>query len=136
MAKSYWLIKSEPSAYSWEQLLADKSTSWTGVRNFAARNHLRAMKKGDLALFYHSNVGKEIVGVAKVTRESYQDPTTNEDAWVAVDVVPESSFKNPVGLDVLKKDSLLKKMKFVTIPRLSVSPVTEEEFRKVLQLAK
>lgn len=131
---NYWLIKSEPSAYSWEQLQKDKKTAWTGVRNYAARNNLKAMKKGDLCFFYHSNEGLCIVGIAKVVKEAYQDPTTAEDAWVCVDVAPQKSLKKPVPLADLKKDSLLKDMQFVKIGRLSVSVVKPEEFDKVCLL--
>ena len=130
----YWLIKSEPVKYSWEKFLKDKKTGWDGVRNYAARNNLKAMKKGDLALFYHSNEGLNIVGVAKVVKEHYQDPTTPEAAWVAVDFAPHKTLKKPVGLDEIKKDKLLKEMQFVKIPRLSVSKVTEDEFLKVCHL--
>ena len=131
---NYWLIKSEPDAYSWEQLKKDKKTAWTGVRNYAARNNLKAMKKGDLCFFYHSNEGKHIVGIAKVVKEFYQDPTTTEDAWVCVDVAPEKELKKPVELAELKKDKLLKDMQFVKIGRLSVSVVKKEEFDKVCLL--
>lgn len=131
---NYWLIKSEPDAYSWEQLKKDKKTSWTGVRNYAARNNLKAMKKGDLCFFYHSNEGKHIVGIAKVVKEFYQDPTTTEEAWVCVDVAPEKELKKPVELAELKKDKLLKDMQFVKIGRLSVSVVKKEEFDKVCLL--
>jgi predicted RNA-binding protein with PUA-like domain len=131
---NYWLIKSEPDAYSWEQLKRDKKTSWTGVRNYAARNNLKAMKKGDLCFFYHSNEGKHIVGIAKVVKEFYQDPTTTEEAWVCVDVAPEKELKKPVELAELKKDKLLKDMQFVKIGRLSVSVVKKEEFDKVCLL--
>lgn len=131
---NYWLIKSEPDAYSWDQLKKDKQTAWTGVRNYAARNNLKAMKKGDLCFFYHSNEGKNIVGIAKVVKESYQDPTTKEDAWVCVDVAPYKELKKPVELAELKKDKLLKDMQFVKIGRLSVSVVKPEEFDKVCLL--
>jgi predicted RNA-binding protein with PUA-like domain len=131
---NYWLIKSEPDAYSWEQLKKDKQTAWTGVRNYAARNNLKAMKKGDLCLFYHSNEGKNIVGIAKVVKEFYQDPTTQEEAWVCVDVAPYKELKKPIGLTDLKKDKLLKEMQFVKIGRLSVSVVKAEEFDKVCLL--
>lgn len=131
---NYWLIKSEPDAYSWEQFKKDKKTAWTGVRNYAARNNLKAMKKGDLCLFYHSNEGKNIVGIANVVKEFYQDPTTKEEAWVCVDVEPFKQLKNPVDLATLKKDSLLKDMQFVRIGRLSVSVVKKEEFDKVCLL--
>ena len=131
---NYWLIKSEPDAYSWEQFKKDKKTAWTGVRNYAARNNLKAMKKGDLCFFYHSNEGKNIVGIAKVVKEFYQDPTTKEEAWVCVDVEPFKQLKHPVDLATLKKDSLLKDMQFVKIGRLSVSVVKKEEFDKVCLL--
>jgi predicted RNA-binding protein with PUA-like domain len=131
---NYWLIKSEPSAYSWEQLQKDKKTAWTGVRNYAARNNLKAMKKGDLCFFYHSNEGLHIVGIAKVAKEFYQDPTTEESAWVCVDVEPYKTLKKPVELSELKKDKLLKEMQFVKIGRLSVSVVKKEEFDKVCLL--
>jgi len=131
---NYWLIKSEPDAYSWEQLKKDKKTAWTGVRNYAARNNLKAMKKGDLCFFYHSNEGKCIVGIAKVVKEAYQDPTTAEDAWVCVDVAPEKDFKTLVTLQDLKADATLKNMQFVKIGRLSVSVVTKAEFDKVCKM--
>lgn len=130
----YWLIKSEPVKYSWEQLLKDKKTFWDGVRNYAARNNLKAMKKGDLALFYHSNEGLNIVGIAKVVKEHYQDPTTDEAAWVAVDFAPYKTLKEPVSLETIKKDKLLKNMQFARIPRLSVSVVTEDEFLKICDM--
>jgi len=130
----YWLIKSEPSAYSWEQLLKDKKTDWTGVRNYAARNNLKAMKKGDLAFFYHSNEGQNIVGIAKVVKEFYQDKTTKEEAWVAVDFSPYKSFKNPVALETLKKDPFFANMDLVRLSRLSVGKVTETEFFKICAL--
>jgi predicted RNA-binding protein with PUA-like domain len=104
---AYWLVKSEPTAYSWDQLVKEKQTSWTGVRNYAARLHLRAMKKGDEVLFYHSNEGTDIVGIATVTKEAYQDPTTTDDRWVAVDLKPRKKLKNPVTLDTKKKTNVL-----------------------------
>lgn len=131
---NYWLIKSEPTAYSWEQFKKDKKTAWTGVRNYAARNNLRGMKKGDLCLFYHSNEGLCIVGIAEVVREAYQDSTTKEEAWVCVDVKPYKTLKLPVTLAQLKADTLLKEMQFVKIGRLSVSVVKTEEFDKVCLL--
>ena len=132
---NYWLIKSEPDAYSWEQLKKDKKTAWTGVRNYAARNNLKAMKKGDLCFFYHSNEGKNIVGIAKVVKEFYQDPTTKEDAWVCVDVKPFQQLKKPVDLATLKKDPLLKDMQFVRIGRLSVMPLEKSEFDMILEMS-
>lgn len=131
---NYWLIKSEPSAYSWEQFKKDKKTDWTGVRNYAARNNLRDMKKGDLCFYYHSNEGVEIVGIAKVTKEHFQDPTTKESAWVAVEVAPYKDFKKTVPLEVLKKDPFFKNMDLIRLSRLSVGKVTETEFFKICAL--
>ena len=133
---SYWLIKSEPSTYSWEQFEKDKLTFWDGVRNYAARLHLRAMKKGDECFFYHSNEGLEIVGIAKVVKEAYQDPTTDDDAWVAVDVKPVKKLKNPVSMKQIKADKRLQNMALIKISRLSVQPVTEEEWKIVLEMSK
>jgi predicted RNA-binding protein with PUA-like domain len=132
---AHWLVKSEPSAYSWEQLVKDKHTEWTGVRNYAARIHLRAMKKGDEVLYYHSNEGLEIVGIAKVSKEAYQDPTTTETAWVAVELKPSRKLKKPVSLDTIKKDKRLKDMALVRIGRLSVQPVTDKEWEAIMELA-
>ena len=132
---SYWLVKSEPSAYSWEQLEKDGVTAWTGVRNYAARNHLKAMKKGDQVLYYHSNEGLEIVGIAKVSKESYQDPTTKEEAWVVVDLKPQKRLKKPVSLIQIKGDKRLADMALVRIGRLSVQPVTEKEWKVIMELA-
>lgn len=131
----YWLVKSEPYKYSWEQFVKDKRTFWDGVRNYQARNNLKAMEKGDQALFYHSNEGLEIVGIAQVVKESYQDPTTDDDRWVAVDLKPLKALKRPVSLAEIKNDPRLKAMKLVRQGRLSVSPVTEDEFNAVLDLA-
>jgi predicted RNA-binding protein with PUA-like domain len=131
---AYWLVKSEPSVYSFEQLQKDKLTTWDGVRNYAARIHLKAMKKGDEAFFYHSNEGLAIVGIAKVAKEAYQDPTT-EEAWVAVDLKPHKKLKKPVTLDTVKKDKRLSNMALVRLGRLSVQPVTEEEWKIVMELA-
>lgn len=130
-----WLVKSEPSAYSWEQLEKDKQTDWTGVRNYAARNHLKAMKKGDEVFYYHSNEGLAIVGIAKVSKEFFRDPTTEEEAWVAVELKPLKKLKTPVTLDVIKKDKRLKDMALVRIGRLSVQPVTDAERKVVMELA-
>ena len=132
---AYWLVKSEPSAYSWDQLVADKQTAWTGVRNYAARGHLKNMKKGDDVLFYHSNEGLDIVGIAKVVKEFYQDPTTDDDRWVVVDLKPHKKLKNPVPLDTIKKDKRLANMALVRIGRLSVQPVTEAEWKVIMELA-
>jgi predicted RNA-binding protein with PUA-like domain len=132
---AYWLVKSEPFKYSWDQLVADKKTFWDGVRNYAARNNLRAMKKGDQVFFYHSNEGLEIVGIAKVVKESYQDPTTDEEAWVVVDLAPVKKLKKPVSLAQIKATRSLANMAILKLGRLSVTPVTDEEWETVLQLA-
>ena len=132
---AYWLVKSEPSAYSWEQLEKDKETVWSGVRNYAARLHLRNMKKGDEVFFYHSNEGTDIVGIAKVAKESYQDPTTDDDRWVAVDIKAHKKLKNPVTLETIKKDKRLAGMALVRIGRLSVQPVTDKEWDTILELS-
>jgi predicted RNA-binding protein with PUA-like domain len=132
---SYWLVKSEPFKYSFEQLEKDGQTFWDGVRNYAARNHLKAMKKGDQVLFYHSNEGLEIVGIAKVAKEAYQDPTTDEDAWVVVDLKPHKRLKKPVSLTQIKADKRLADMALVRLGRLSVQPVTEKEWKVVMELA-
>lgn len=132
---AYWLIKSEPFKYSWEQLLKDKKTFWDGVRNYAARNNLKAMKKGDELFFYHSNEGLEIVGIAMVVKEHYPDPTTDETAWVVVDVAPVRSLKKPVSLAQIKAEPRLQQMEILRLNRLSVSKVTPEEWKVVLQLA-
>ncbi|MCW5830991.1 MAG: EVE domain-containing protein [Labilithrix sp.] len=129
-----YVVKSEPFVYSFDQLLEDKKTSWDGVRNFEARNTLRAMKKGDTLLFYHSNEGKEIVGVARVTKEAYQDPTTDGD-WSSVEVAPVKRLRRPVTLAVLKAHPLLAKMALVKRGRISVTPVTDAELAAVLKLA-
>jgi predicted RNA-binding protein with PUA-like domain len=132
---SYWLIKSEPSAYSFARLVADGKTAWTGVRNYEARNNLRAMKVGDQCLYYHSNEGKEVVGIASVVREGYQDPTTTDD-WTAVDVAPVRTLPRPVPLDELRTHPLLGKMMLFRRSRLSVVPVTKDEFEGVAELGK
>src|SRR5690348_317570 len=132
---NYWLVKQEPESYSWSDFVKDGKTAWTGVRNFAARLNLRAMKKGDLVFYYHSNTGKEIVGLARVAKEAYTDPTATEGDWVCVDLIAEKPLKNPVGLDVMKKDTILKEMKLVKVSRLSVSPVSKEQYDRVIQLS-
>lgn len=132
---AYWLVKSEPFKYSWDQLVKDKQTHWDGVRNYAARNNLKAMKKGDEVLFYHSNEGVEIVGIAKVAKEFYQDPTTEEEAWVVVDLKPFKKLKKPVTLTQVKADKRLAHMDLVRLGRLSVQTVKEEEWQVVMELA-
>jgi predicted RNA-binding protein with PUA-like domain len=131
---AYWLVKSEPSVYSWDQLHKDKQTVWSGVRNYAARLHLRNMKKGDEVFYYHSNEGTEIVGIAKVVKEHYQDPTTEDDKWVAVDIKAYKKLKKPVSLDQIKKEKKLAAMALVRIGRLSVQPVTDEEWALVMAM--
>ncbi len=132
---NYWLIKSEPEAYSWSDLLNDGKTAWTGVRNFAARNNLRAMKTGEVVFFYHSGDGKSIVGLARVTRQSYPDPTADEGDWSAVDLAPVKALAKPVTLAAIKADTLLKEMVLVRQSRLTVMPVTEEQFAHLLALS-
>jgi predicted RNA-binding protein with PUA-like domain len=132
---NYWLVKSEPESYAWSQLVADGRTSWTGVRNYQARNHLRAMKSGDLVLFYHSVSEKEIVGLAKVVREGYPDPTAQEGDWSSVELAPVSPLVRPVSLETIKADKILKEMALAKHSRLSVTPVTHSQFTRVLGLA-
>jgi len=132
---AYWLVKSEPTAYSWDDLVKEKKTCWSGVRNYAARLHLRNMKQNDEVFFYHSNEGTDIVGIAIVAKEFYQDPTTTEDRWVAVDLKPHKKLKNPVTLDTIKKDKRLASMALVRIGRLSVQPVSDAEWKVVMELA-
>jgi len=131
---AYWLVKSEPGKYSWEQFEKDKQTFWDGVRNYAARNHLKSMKKGDEVLFYHSNEGLEIVGIAKVAKEAYKDPTTDDEAWVVVDLKPYKRIKKPVSLEKIKADKRLSNMALVRLGRLSVQPVTEKEWNIVMEM--
>lgn len=132
---NYWLVKSEPEAYSWAQLVKDVKTAWTGVRNFTARLNLRAMKKGDIVCFYHSVTGKEVVGLAKVAKEFYPDPTAKEGDWSCVDIEPVKPLKKPVSLEVIKGEKALKEMKLVKQGRLSVSPLTAAEFARLMELA-
>ena len=136
MAQSYWLVKSEPAKYAWDQLVKDRATHWDGVRNYEARNNLAAMKKGDLVLYYHSNEGKEVVGVARVKKASYPDPTSDDPRWVAVDVEPVVPVKRPVTLAEIKADPDLVDMALVRRGRISVVPVTPAEFRRVLKLGR
>jgi predicted RNA-binding protein with PUA-like domain len=135
MAKQYWLVKSEPESYSWSDLVNDGKTAWTGVRNFQARNNLRAMKKGDLVFFYHSVSDKQIVGIAKVVNEAYTDKTAKEGDWSAVDLAPEKPLKRPVSLDEIKTNPALKDMALVRIPRISVTPVAEDEWERIISLS-
>jgi predicted RNA-binding protein with PUA-like domain len=135
MPRRYFLVKSEPSKYPFEKLVADGHTTWDGIRNFEARNNLRAMATGDECLYYHSNEGKAVVGLARVTREAYQDPTTRDD-WSAVDLEPVRALARAVTLDELRADRVCSKMMIFRRPRLSVVPVTTQEFQAVLDLAK
>ncbi len=131
-ARSYWLVKSEPSVYPWSKLVEDGKAVWDGVRNFTARNNLRAMKKGDVVLFYHSNEGKGVVGIAKVVREAYQDPTTKDD-WSVVDLAPVKPLKTEVTLEQMRGMKPLAKMELLRLSRLSVSRVTKEELDAILE---
>ena len=132
---AHWLIKSEPFKYSWDQFVADKQTFWDGVRNYAARNNLRSMKKGDEVFFYHSNEGLEIIGIAKVAKEAYQDPTTDDTNWVVVDFKPVKKLKKPVSLATIKTEPRLKDIALVRLGRLSVSSITDHEWKVILELA-
>ena len=132
---AYWLIKSEPSAYSWDQLVKDKKTSWTGVRNFQAQINLKAMKVGDRAFFYHSNEGKEIVGIAEVVKTVYPDSTDKEGKSVTVDFKPVEPVKKPVTLAEIKADPKFKELKLVRQSRLSVSPVSDEHWKLLMKMA-
>lgn len=131
---NYWLVKSEPHKYSWDKFNEDGRTFWDGVRNYQARNNLRLMKEGDLLLFYHSNDGKEVVGIAKVVKEFYQDPTTEDKNWVVVDIVPVERLKNPVTLEQVKADEFLKDVGLVRQGRLSVMGLKTEEFDRIIEL--
>lgn len=131
----YWMVKSEPQKYSWDQFLKEKKTIWDGIRNYAARNNLRAMSKGDLVLYYHSNEGLEIVGIAEVVREHFQDPGTENEAWLAVELKPKKTLKKPVTLAQIKQTQKLNEMDLVRLSRLSVGAVREEEFFTILEMA-
>lgn len=135
MAKNYWLVKQEPDSYSWDNFVKDGKTAWTGVRNFQARNNLRAMKKGDPVLYYHSVTGKEVVGVARVLREAYPDPTAKEGDWFAVDIEPVKPLKKSISLDTIKADKSLAGIALVKNSRLSVQPVSEPHFNRLMELA-
>jgi len=132
---NYWLVKSEPAAYAWAQFVKDGQAAWTGVRNFQARNNLRAMKKGDLVCFYHSVTDKQVVGVAKVQREFYPDATATEGDWSCVDLVPVKPMAKPVTLDAIKTDRILGAMPLIKQSRLSVTPLNPAQFARLLQLA-
>ncbi|HYQ31495.1 MAG TPA: EVE domain-containing protein, partial [Polyangiaceae bacterium] len=134
MPTSHWLVKSEPFKYSWQKFVADKKAVWDGVRNFEARNNLRAMKKGDLVLFYHSSEGKEVVGIASVAKEAYPDPTATEGDWSAVEITPKKALTEPVSLATVKADKKLSEFALVRKARISVIPATPAEFARVLEL--
>jgi predicted RNA-binding protein with PUA-like domain len=134
--KKFWLVKQEPSAYSWANFVADGKTSWTGVRNYTARNNLRAMRKGDAVLFYHSVSEKAVVGIARVIREAYSDPTATEGDWSAVDLAPEKALPRAVTLDEIKRNPRLKEIALLRLSRLSVQPLTSVEFREILRMAR
>lgn len=135
MPKHYWLVKQEPEAYSWTTFVKDGGAAWTGVRNFQARNNLRAMKRGDLVCFYHSVSEKQVVGLARVAREAYPDPTATEGDWSCVDLAPVKPLVQPVTLETIKTDALLKDLPLVRQSRLSVTPLSEEQFKHLLALA-
>ena len=132
---NYWLIKSEPKKYSWSTFVKDGKTFWDGVRNYQARNNLRLMKAGDWCLFYHSNDGKEIVGIAEVIKPAYPDPTIADERWVAVDIQPVETLKRPVSLEQIKQDNQLEKIGLIRQSRLSVMPVTADEFNRIIWLS-
>ena len=132
---SFWLVKQEPSSYSWSDFVADGETSWTGVRNFAARNNLRKMQKGDEVFFYHSGDEKAVVGIAKVTRTAYADPTAKEGDWSTVDIAAVKALRRPVTLREIKGNPQLERIPLVRQPRLSVMPLSEAEFREIAKMA-
>ena len=130
----YWMVKQEPTSYSWDDFVREGKTSWTGVRNYQARNYLSQMKKGESVLFYHSGAQKSFVGTAQVVREGYRDPSTDDDRWVAVDLKPKKALKNPVALDAVKKEKSLGNLMLFKNSRLSVLPLTKEEFEKIVSI--
>ena len=132
---NHWLVKSEPVKYSWEKFNQEGRTFWDGVRNYQARNNLKLMKKGDLVMWYHSNEGKEIVGIARIVKEFYQDPTTEDPNWVVVDLEPVESLKRPITLEQIKADERLKDIGLVRQGRLSVMSLKREEFDRILEMA-
>ena len=133
--KNFWLVKQEPSSYSWSDFVTEGQTSWTGVRNYAARNNLRRMRKGDEVLFYHSGEEKAVVGIAKVTGTAYRDPTSKEEDWSAVDFAPIKPLRRPVTLREIKANARLKQIPLVRQSRLSVMPLAEAEFRDIVKLS-
>lgn len=135
MPRKFWLVKQEPEAYSWASFLKDGRTAWTGVRNFQARNNLRAMQRNDWVLYYHSVTDKQVVGVARVDREHYSDPTASEGDWSVVDLVPVKALSTPVTLDTIKSDKTLQSMPLVRQSRLSVTPLTADQFNRIVSLS-
>jgi predicted RNA-binding protein with PUA-like domain len=133
--KKFWLVKQEPTAYSWADFVADGKTAWTGVRNYTARNNLRAMRKGDAVLYYHSVSEKAVIGIARVVREAYLDPTADEGDWSAVDVAAEKALSRPVTLEEIKRNPRLKEMALLRLSRLSVQPVTNTQFDEIVRMA-
>ncbi len=131
---NYWMVKQEPEAYSWDDFVKDGKTDWTGVRNFQARNNLKAMKKGDKVLFYHSVTGKEVVGIAKVSKENFPDPT--DEKWFAVELVPDKKLKKPVGLADIKANLALANIGLLRQSQLSVMPLTKDEFEEIISMSK
>jgi predicted RNA-binding protein with PUA-like domain len=136
MPRSYWLVKQEPTAYPFAQLQKDKKTAWTGVRNHQARNHLAAMKKGDRVLYYHSVVGKEVVGICEVERPHYADPTADDTHWVAVDLKPVAALKKPVTLEAIKSEPILADVALLRQARLSVMPLAKPEFDRIVAMGR
>ena len=134
MPKKYWLVKQEPESYSWADFVKEGNAAWTGIRNFQARNNLRAMKKRDPVLFYHSGESKQVVGVARVDKTAYPDPTATEGDWSGVDLVPVKALKKPVTLGIIKADRALKEIPLIRNSRLSVMPLTEAQFNRILEL--
>ena len=135
MPKQYWMVKQEPEEYSWEQFVKDGCTSWVGVRNYQARNNLRAMIEGDSVFYYHSVTGKEVVGIAKVARKAYPDTTAEEGDWSAVDLIPFKTLKRTITLEMIKQDEMLRSIPLIKQSRLSVIPLSEAEFKRLMQLA-
>ena len=134
--KNFWLVKQEPTSYSWSDFLAEGQTAWTGVRNYAARNNLRKMRRGDEVLFYHSGEDKAVLGIAKVTRQAYPDPTAKEGDWSAVNLAPVKALPHPVPLREIKGNPCLKNVALVRQSRLSVMPLAESEFREIMEMGK
>ncbi|HEY8121130.1 MAG TPA: EVE domain-containing protein [Myxococcota bacterium] len=135
-ARGFWLVKSEPSTYSWQQFVAEKGTFWSGVRNPMARNNLAAMRKGDAVLFYHSGEGKAVIGLATVTRESYPDPSADDPKWLVVDLAPSKPLAEPVTLAAIKAEKSLAEIALVRFSRLSVQPLPRAAFEKILAMGK